>query len=196
MANVYPRWFPTENGPVAVDYNRSTLNLPYISLSIIVLSGVLSPFLLLIIVHPLIDFIVGVLLYALALGLAIRLAYRMFGRKPLTVLVEGNIIIVKYLFKKKAIRPDNIEYVDWEESNLKYVTAIVHISSSRKPIVLRLQDFNNSMYLLRTLVLICGLKGLAIPEFVKNVLHEDTPAIANHMEGIAGVRQALYRKLV
>lgn len=112
MTNVYPRWFPTENGPVSVDYDRSTVNFPYISLSIIVLSGVLSPFLLLIIVHPLIDFIVGGLLYSLALGLAVRLAYRLFGKKPLTVAVKDKAIVVKYLFKKKAIRPDNIESVD------------------------------------------------------------------------------------
>lgn len=69
----------------------------------------LSPFLLIIIVPPLIDFIVGGLLYAL--GLAVRLAYRLFGRKSLTGIVKDNIIVVKYLSKKKTIRPDNIEHV-------------------------------------------------------------------------------------
>lgn len=196
MTKTYPRWFPAEKGPVAVDYDRSTLNFPYISLSIIVLSGVLSPFLLLIIIHPLVDFIVGSLLYALALLMAVRLAYRFFGRKPLTTIVKDNIIIVKYLFKKKTIRPDNIESVEWSNLEIGNTSATVYISTSHKPIVLHFDSFTNSDSLMNQLVKICSLNNLDFPQSVSQIKHETIPVTVNNVESnITGVRKALYRKL-
>lgn len=177
--STYPKWFPENDyGAKSVDFHRSTANVPYISLLLIIITGVLSPFLLLIIVHPEIDFIVGMILYSLAFLITLRLCYRLLGRKPITLIVKPDTVQVKYLFKKKEIRPDNLSEISilkrLNKTKVDYFLNI-KISTSSKEIKIIPADFKNNPTLFNTLEKIASTAKVYFDPEIKTLMLEPTP---------------------
>ena len=171
----YPKWFPDDNSQAkAVDYHRTTVNIPYISLLSIILIGVLSPFLFVLIVHPLIDFIVGSILYTIAFLIALRLAWRFMGRIPITIAIKKDTIEVKYLFKKKEIRPDNIMWVTYLDRKDNHPLIKINLSTSKKPIYFNPEDFKENTLVIKNIIRIARKANLPMDERILKYVKKKT----------------------